>query len=159
MSDMQGGTGSRSHRLLQRCMLPEAGRTRRSPGHTAGAGDAVPASSNRLVFEGVPRLGQPRPHSGAAEVVGMRNEIELQEAYVRLKALRNDLPDAVVLEQHWVTDFHALVEMLADLAGADLRGFVVPDSAIVLCSPLLYETRFVPAKMNVVLAVFERSNA
>src|SRR5262245_66667727 len=90
MSDMQGGTGSRSHRLLQRCMLPEAGRTRRSPGHTAGAGDAVPASSNRLVFEGVPRLGQPRPHSGAAEVVGMRNEIELQEAYVRLKALRSE---------------------------------------------------------------------
>ena len=52
----------------------------------------------------------------------MRNEIDLQEAYVRLKALRRNLPDAVVLEQHWVTDFHALVEMLANLAGADPQG-------------------------------------
>jgi len=67
----------------------------------------------------------------------MRNEIELQEADVRLKALRRNLPDATVLEQHWVTDFHALVEMLANLAGADLRGFVVPDSAIALGSPLM----------------------
>ena len=71
----------------------------------------------------------------------MRNEVELQEAYVRLKALRRNLPDAVVLEQHWVTDFHALVEMLANLAGADLRGFVVPESAIVFSSPLMYARR------------------
>jgi len=89
----------------------------------------------------------------------MRNEIELQEAYVRLKALRNDLPDAVVLEQHWVTDFHALIEMLADLAGADLRGFVVPDSAIVLRSPLRYDKRFVAAKVDALLELFERGNA
>lgn len=84
----------------------------------------------------------------------MRNEIELQEAYVRLKALRRNLPDAVVLEQHWVTDFHALVEMLANLAGADLRGFVVPDSAIALGSPLMYEKRFVAAKMDALLELF-----
>jgi hypothetical protein len=57
----------------------------------------------------------------------MSNETELHKAYVRLKALRDNLPDALVLEQHWVTDFHTLVEMLANLAGADLRGFVVPD--------------------------------
>jgi len=84
----------------------------------------------------------------------MMNEVELQEAYVRLKALRNNLPDAVVLEQHWVTDFHALVEMLANLAGADLRGFVVPDSAIALSSPLMYEKRFVAAKMDALLELF-----
>lgn len=84
----------------------------------------------------------------------MRNEIELQEAYVRLKALRRNLPDAVVLEQHWVTDFHALVEMLANLAGADLRGFVVPESAIVFSSPLMYEKRFVAAKMDALLELF-----
>ena len=84
----------------------------------------------------------------------MRNEIELQEADVRLKALRRNLPDAVVLEQHWVTDFHALVEMLANLAGADLRGFVVPDSAIVLSSPQMYDKRFVAAKMDALLELF-----
>jgi hypothetical protein len=84
----------------------------------------------------------------------MRNEIELQEAYVRLKALRRNLPDAVVLEQHWVTDFHALVEMLANLAGADLRGFVVPDSAIALGSPPMYEKRFVAAQMDALLELF-----
>ena len=84
----------------------------------------------------------------------MMNEVELQEAYVRLKALRNNLPDAVVLEQHWVTDFHALVEMLANLAGADLRGFVVPDSAIVLSSPQTYDKRFVAAKMDALLELF-----
>jgi hypothetical protein len=81
----------------------------------------------------------------------MRNEIELQEAYVRLKALRRNLPDAVVLEQHWVTNFHALVEMLANIAGADLRGFVVPDSAIVPSSPQTYDKRFVAAKMDALL--------
>jgi len=84
----------------------------------------------------------------------MRNDIELQEAYVRLKALTSDLPDAVVLEQHWVTAFHALVEMLANLAGADLRGFVVPDSAIVLSSPLMYDSRLVAAKMDALLEWF-----
>ena len=84
----------------------------------------------------------------------MRNEIELQEAYVRLKALRRNLPDAMELEQHWVTDFHALVEMLANLAGADLRGFVVPESAIVFSSPLMYEKRFVAAKMDALLELF-----
>ncbi len=84
----------------------------------------------------------------------MKTEIELQEAYVRLKALRLNLPDAVVLEQHWVTDFHALVEMLANLAGADLRGFVVPDSAIVLSSPLMYDKRFVAANMDALLELF-----
>jgi hypothetical protein len=84
----------------------------------------------------------------------MRNEVELQEAYIRLQALRRNLPDAVVLEQHWVTDFHALVEMLANLAGADLRGFVVPDSAIVPSSPLMYEKRFVAAKMDALLELF-----
>jgi len=89
----------------------------------------------------------------------MRNELELQEAYVRLKALRSNLPDAVDLEQRWVTAFHALVEMLANLAGADLRGFVVPDSAIVLSSPLMYENRHVAAKMDALLEWFEISNA
>ena len=84
----------------------------------------------------------------------MSNETELHKAYVRLKALRDNLPDAVVLEQHWVTDFHALVEMLANLAGADLRGFVVPDSAIVLSSPLMYKKRFVAAKMDALLELF-----
>jgi len=78
---------------------------------------------------------------------------------VRLKALRDNLPDAVVLEQHWVTDFHTLVEMLANLAGADLRGFVVPDSAIVLSFPLMYEKRFVAAKMDALLELFELGNA
>ncbi len=84
----------------------------------------------------------------------MRNEVKLQEAYVRLKALRRNLPDAVALEQHWVTDFHALVEMLANLAGADLRGFVVPDSAIVRSSPLMYDQRFVATKMDALLELF-----
>ena len=88
----------------------------------------------------------------------MRNEIELQEAYVHLKALRSNLPDAVVLEQHWVTAFHALVEMLANLAGADLRGFVVPDSAIVLSSSLMYDNRLVAAKMDAPLESFEIRN-
>ena len=84
----------------------------------------------------------------------MSNETELHKAYVRLKALRDNLPDATVLEQHWVTDFHALVEMLANLAGADLRGFVVPDSAIVLSSPQMYDKRFVAAKMDALLELF-----
>jgi hypothetical protein len=84
----------------------------------------------------------------------MSNETELHKAYVRLKALRDNLPDAVVLEQHWVADFHTLVEMLANLAGADLRGFVVPDSAIVLSSPLMYDKRFVAANMDALLELF-----
>ena len=84
----------------------------------------------------------------------MSNETELHKAYVRLKALRDNLPDAVVLEQHWATDFHTLVEMLANLAGADLRGFVVPDSAIVLSSPLMYDKRFVAANMDALLELF-----
>ena len=90
---------------------------------------------------------------------GAHPEIALQEAYVRLKALRSNLPDAVVLEQHWVTAFHALVEMLANLAGADLRGFVIPDSAIVLGSPTRYDNRLVAAKMDALLEVFEIRNA
>ncbi len=89
----------------------------------------------------------------------MSNETELQEAYVRLKALRGNLPNAVVVEQTWVTDFHAVVEMLANLAGADLRGFVVPSSAIVLSSPLMYDKRFVAAKMDALLELFEIRNA
>jgi hypothetical protein len=89
----------------------------------------------------------------------MRNETELQEACVRLRALRSSLPDAVVLEQHWVTAFHALVEMLANLAGADLRGFVVPDSAVVLSSPPEYDNRLVAAKMDSLLELFESRNA
>ena len=89
----------------------------------------------------------------------MRNEIELEEAYLRLKALRSSLPDTGVLEHHWVTAFHALVEMLANLAGADLRGFVVPDSAIVHSSPPMYETRLVAAKMDALLELFEIRNA
>jgi len=89
----------------------------------------------------------------------MRNEMELQEAYVRLKALRSNLPDTGILEHHWVTGFHALVEMLANLAGADLRSFVVPDSAIVHSSPLVYETRLVAAKMDALLELFEIWNA
>ena len=56
----------------------------------------------------------------------MSNETELHKAYVRLKALRDNLPDAVVLEQHWVADFHTLVEMLANPAGADLRSLWYP---------------------------------
>ena len=84
----------------------------------------------------------------------MRNEIELEEAYLRLKALRSSLPDTGVLEHHWVTAFHALVEMLANLVGADLRGFVVPDSAIVLSSPQMYDKRFVAAKMDALLELF-----
>jgi len=47
-----------------------------------------------------------------------------------------------------------LVEMLANLAGADLRGFVVPDSAIVLSSPLMYDKRFVAANMDALLELF-----
>jgi hypothetical protein len=85
----------------------------------------------------------------------MSNETELQEVYVRLKALRDNLPDAVVVEQHRVTDFHTLVETLASLAGADLRGFVVPDSAIVLSSPLMYDKRFVAARIDDLLELFD----
>jgi hypothetical protein len=49
--------------------------------------------------------------------------------------------------------------MLASLAGADLRDFVVQDSAIVLSSPQMYDKRFVAGRMDALLELFEIRNA
>jgi hypothetical protein len=88
-----------------------------------------------------------------------RNKEQLQEAYFRLTALRKNLPDATVaIDRSWVTEFHTLVAMLENLSQWDLRGLRVPDDAI-LAGTGMYDPRFIAAKMDALLRLFEIRNS
>ena len=106
-------------------------------------------------FCGLP-LSAARP---TAEDPTAGNTAQLQEAYFRLSALRKNLPDpTVAIDRSWVTEFHTLVAMLERLVEWDLRGFRVPDDAI-LAGTRMYDRRFVAAKMDALLRLFEIRNS
>jgi hypothetical protein len=106
-------------------------------------------------FCGLP-ISAARP---ADEALTRGNEEQLQETYFRLNALRKNLPDATVAIDHsWVTEFHTLVSVLENLAEWDLQGFRVPDDAVAT-GTRMYDPRFIAAKMDALLALFEIRNS
>jgi hypothetical protein len=54
------------------------------------------------------------------------NQGRLFAAYLRLTALRSNLPDHPQVHAKYVEDFHAIVDLLTDLSGLDLDGFRLP---------------------------------
>jgi len=86
-------------------------------------------------------------------------EEQLTETYVRLSALRKNLPDTTVaIDGSWVTEFHTLIATLENLAEWDLRGFRVPDDSVV-AGTRKYDARFIAAKMDALLRLFEIRNS
>ncbi len=61
----------------------------------------------------------------------MDPERELKEAYARLKALHDNLPDRAnrLIEPRYVEEFHAILALLQKHSSFDLSGFKVPTNA------------------------------
>lgn len=87
------------------------------------------------------------------------DQTRLAEAYVRLKALRKNLPGKVAAVEHrWVKEFDDLVSLLQKLSDTDLSGFRVPATAIRTNDPeigIYYDKDFVAAKMDALLGFFD----
>jgi hypothetical protein len=88
----------------------------------------------------------------------MKSERDMMEAYARLKALHENLPDrkARLIEPRFVEDFHAILALLQKYSSFDLSGFKVPTSAISVTNPeTWYDLHFVAAKIQGLLGFFE----
>jgi hypothetical protein len=93
---------------------------------------------------------------------------DLMEAYARLKALNENLPDRPnrLLEPRYVEEFHSLVTLLQAHSSADLSRFKVPPTAIAVKAGRegmaveldghdWYDRHFVKAKIEGLLGFFE----
>src|SRR5438309_685948 len=88
----------------------------------------------------------------------MSQEDDLMEAYARLKALHENMPDPShrVVEQVYVEDFHEILGLLQQYSSVDLGRFKVPVGAIVGRYPRsLYDLQFVKSKVAALLAYFD----
>jgi hypothetical protein len=89
----------------------------------------------------------------------LMDQTKVIEGYVRLKALRKNLPEKVeAVQQRWVGEFDDLVTLLQNLSDTDLSGFRVPPAAIKTNDPkigIYYDRGFVVAKMDALLGFFE----
>ena len=57
------------------------------------------------------------------------NNLELFEAYSRLKSLRQNVPNGPIRTQ-FVDEFHQILDSLEEASGTDLRNFRIPASEI-----------------------------
>lgn len=58
------------------------------------------------------------------------HEQKLIEAYARLKALKANLPETYSIEEKYVQEFHAILSILEQASGDDLKNFRVPASEV-----------------------------
>lgn len=58
------------------------------------------------------------------------NQIRLAEAYARINALKAHLPEAYVVEQKYVEEFHEVLSVLEQESCADLSKFRIPESEV-----------------------------
>ncbi len=80
---------------------------------------------------------------------------DLIEAYVRLKALHNNMPDRVIAQRS-VDDFHEILGLLERHSSVDLGRFKVPTNAIITRDPeIFYDLHFVKSKVEALLSFFE----
>jgi hypothetical protein len=56
------------------------------------------------------------------------NQSKLFTSYLRLTALKSNLPGHAQVHEKYLEDFHAVVDLLAELSGLDLDGFRLPSS-------------------------------
>ncbi|HEY9140178.1 MAG TPA: hypothetical protein VIN93_04765 [Bryobacteraceae bacterium] len=52
------------------------------------------------------------------------------EAYARLNSLKTNLPEGYEVQEKYVTEFHAILDMLESATGYDLANFRVPSSEV-----------------------------
>jgi hypothetical protein len=60
--------------------------------------------------------------------IGMMNESILKEAYSRLRALKDNLPNTYESDQTYVQEFHNILDILQKESGHNLGSFRVPES-------------------------------
>jgi hypothetical protein len=58
----------------------------------------------------------------------LMNLSKLFTAYLRLTALKSNLPGHAQVHEKYVEDFHAILDLLTELSGLDLGGFRLPSS-------------------------------
>ena len=97
----------------------------------------------------------------------MNQERDLMEAYARLKALHDNIPERAnrMIEKRYVDEFEAIRAFLQKHSSFDLSRFAVPASAIVDVSASVpdltisagtwYDLHFVKAKIEGLLTFFE----
>jgi len=56
------------------------------------------------------------------------NQGKLFTAYLRLTALKSNLPATAQVHEKYVEDFHVVVDLLAELSGLGLGSFRLPSS-------------------------------
>ena len=78
-------------------------------------------------------------------------ERDLMEAYARLKALHDNLPDRPnrLIEPRYVEEFHGILALLQQHVSFDLGRFIVTAGAITLRDPeTWYDLHFMKAKIE-----------
>ena len=53
---------------------------------------------------------------------------ELIEAYTRLKAFKEHLPQTSEIDVRYVREFHSILDLLTSCTGFDLKNFYIPSS-------------------------------
>jgi hypothetical protein len=72
--------------------------------------------------------------------------VTLYEAYARLVALKNNIPDNKNIKDIYVSQYHELIDILESSSDLSLKGFRIPDNALKRhqksYNPNTYETTF-----------------
>lgn len=87
----------------------------------------------------------------------MPDQLLLLEAYARLKGLKANLPATPPwIKDHYVREFHEILELLQQGSGFDLTRFKVPSEAqVAVAGRIEYDRAFLKAKIDALLTLFE----
>ena len=58
------------------------------------------------------------------------DEMKLLEAYARLSAFKDNLPDIYSIGENYVHEYHSILDLLKETSNLDPSGFRVPDSEV-----------------------------